>query len=347
MKKKYVFTICSNNYLAQAKTLGDSVLEHNPDYKFIIALCDKKSSEVDYSPFFDFEIIEAHNLEIEAFDKMSAIYNIVELNTSIKPFVFKYIYRHFDADIVIYLDPDIMVFENFKCIENELVISSILLTPHIYKPIPFDDKNPTENTFTNYGIYNLGFLATKKSQDSDSLFEWLSDRMAQNCFIREAEGIFVDQLPMNFAPIFFNNIKITYNEGMNAAPWNLQERIISIKNGKYYVNNRFNLIFYHFSNYNPLNPEVVAVYYTRVGFNDNPSLKVLYDEYNKKLLSNGYEKYKTIKNFYSSDLSGWERTVKLPKSEKESIVKYMIQHPFFIFRKNFYKLLFRLMHIEN
>ena len=45
------FTICSNNYLAQAKTLGDSFLEFHPDWKFIIGLCDEFDSSFDYSAF--------------------------------------------------------------------------------------------------------------------------------------------------------------------------------------------------------------------------------------------------------------------------------------------------------
>ena len=38
---KIIFTICSNNYLAQAKALGDSVLQTNPDYTFFIGLVDE------------------------------------------------------------------------------------------------------------------------------------------------------------------------------------------------------------------------------------------------------------------------------------------------------------------
>ncbi len=333
---KYVFTICSNNYLAQAKTLGDSVLKYNPEYKFIIALCDKLNENIDYSVFSNFEIIEAHNLEIPEFEQMKEQYNIVEFNTSIKPFVFKYIFKHYNADIAMYIDPDLMAFKDFSCIEDELKTSSILLTPHIYRPIELDDKTPDESTFTNYGIYNLGFLAVKKSADTDNLLNWWSDRMAKNCYVKPERGIFVDQLPMNYAPLFFNNVKITLNEGINAAPWNLQERNITLKDGKYIVNDKFDLVLYHFSNYNPLTPDIVAKHYIRVGFKDNPVLKQLYDNYAKILIQNGYEKYKQIKCFYSSELSNWE--VK-SKETKPDIKKYMIKHPLFLFRKGFWELI--------
>ena len=87
-----IFTICSNNYLAQAKTLGDSVLKYHPNHNFTIVLCDKLSQEIDYSAFTNFNIIEAHNIGIDNFEYMTKNYNIVELNTAIKPFVFDFLF---------------------------------------------------------------------------------------------------------------------------------------------------------------------------------------------------------------------------------------------------------------
>jgi len=41
---KIIFTLCSNNYLAQARTLGDSVLKYS-DSKFVIGLVDQNTKE--------------------------------------------------------------------------------------------------------------------------------------------------------------------------------------------------------------------------------------------------------------------------------------------------------------
>lgn len=49
---------------------------------------------------------------------------------------------------------------------------SILLTPHIYTPVPVDGKKPGENTFLNYGIYNLGFLALKNDFTAREFAHW-------------------------------------------------------------------------------------------------------------------------------------------------------------------------------
>lgn len=332
---KIIFTICSNNYLAQAKALGDSILKHNPDYKFIIALCDKKSQAVDYSFLAPHEIIEAHGLGIKKFKQMYSQYSIIELNTSIKPFVFDYLFKNYkEAEYVMYFDPDTYVFNKLNSIEDELNNDSILLTPHIYTPIEFDGETPTENTFTQHGIYNLGFLALKRSEEADKLINWWMRRMEVNCYIRPNEGIFVDQLPMNFAPIFFDKVKIAENWGLNMAPWNLHERVLTEKDNKYFVNDKFPLIFYHFSNYNPNQPNLLATHYNRVIFDDNKILKQAYEVYRNEILNNNYNEMSQIQCFYSKHK---------PKPRKDAnystlrkIIRYLKKYPLFLFRKDFW-----------
>ena len=126
---KIAFTLCSNSFLAQAKTLGDSLLLHNPDYKFIIGLVDNKNSEIDYSFFKPHEIIPANLLRLNDFEQMWKNYLLVELITSLKPFYFSYILNEYsEADSVIYFDPDIMIFNKLSDIEMGLTENSFILT---------------------------------------------------------------------------------------------------------------------------------------------------------------------------------------------------------------------------
>jgi len=332
---KIIFTICSNNYLAQAKALGDSILKYNSDYKFIICLCDKKNSKIDYSFFAPHTIIEAHDIGINKFKQMCNQYNIIELNTSIKPFVFDYLFRTYkDAEYVMYFDPDTYVYEKLTAIEDELKNSSILLTPHIYTPIEFDGESPTENTFTQHGMYNLGFLALKRSEDAGILLDWWMKRLEVNCFSRSHEGIFVDQLPMNFAPIFFKNVKISENWGLNMAPWNLHERTLTIKDEKYFVNGKQPLTFYHFSNCDPNNSGLLSTYYTRVTFEENAVLKKAYDEYKNEVLDNNYNILSDITCVYAG-----EKKKSKPKTGNgtiKKVIKYLKKYPLFLFRKDFW-----------
>jgi hypothetical protein len=300
---KIVFTICSNNYLAKAKALGDSVLRYNSDYKFAICLCDKKNSEIDYSFLRPHLMFEVHALKIDKFKQMCNRYNIIELNTSVKPFVFNHLYKKFrDVEIIMYFDPDTYVFDKLQTIEDELKDSSILLTPHIYTPIEFDGKTPTEINFTRFGIYNLGFLATKRDENTFELLNWWMRRLETNCYTGGRKGIFVDQLPMNLAPIFFKKVKISNNWGLNMAPWNLHERVLTLSNDKYFVNNKYPLVLYHFSDYDPNKPDLLSKGYTRVNFHDNDVLKKVYDKYGEEVLNNNHNNLSKIKCIYSKNI---------------------------------------------
>ncbi len=84
------FTICSNNYLSYAKVLGKSLKKFQPVLKYVIFLCDEKSQLIDYTSLAD-EVIPVHVIEPQ-FKELASKYNIIELNTCIKPRVFEYLF---------------------------------------------------------------------------------------------------------------------------------------------------------------------------------------------------------------------------------------------------------------
>ena len=150
------FTICSNNYLAQAKVLIESLLRHSTNLKIYIGLCDEKNNSIDYSQF-PCEIIEIKNIGIENFDKLWEKYNIVELNTSVKPSLFKYLIKQNpEAHFIYYFDPDIELFNSLEYLNQEFENNfDVLLTPHILSPISLDNKTPGENIFLNFSYKQL------------------------------------------------------------------------------------------------------------------------------------------------------------------------------------------------
>lgn len=90
---KIYFTLCSNNYLAHAATLGKSIKQYDQESKFIIGLVDKKDSTIDYGQFSYFEIIPCFDLGYSEFTEMLVHYNIIEFNTAVKPYYFEYLFR--------------------------------------------------------------------------------------------------------------------------------------------------------------------------------------------------------------------------------------------------------------
>jgi hypothetical protein len=293
-----VFTLCSNNYLAQAITLGDSLLLFNPGYVFKIGLVDKKNDEINYSSI-PFEIIEVEKIPIKKFEEMFRRYNITELNTAVKPFYFKYFLNSFPGAVnIIYLDPDILVYNNFKELEKALHEFEIVITPHFTTPIN-DDKWQAENDFLNSGLYNLGFLALKKGEESVKLIEWWADRLETKAHIDFAKGMFTDQLWMNFAPLYFNNVHIFRHPGYNMAYWNLHERHLEdgdrvLKDGLSFL-----LVFFHFSGYNPLNPGLLSEYQDRFSFENRNDIIEKFKDYSGSLFKSGYNSYSQVPCYYA------------------------------------------------
>src|SRR5476649_1336633 len=114
------FTLCSINYLAQAKTLCDTMAKTNPSWKFILGLVDKNVNNVDLS-FMGCEIIEVEQVPIDGFEGMVNQYSIVEFITAVKPFYFTHLFKtRPEVDKIIYFDPDIMILGPLTDLEIKL-----------------------------------------------------------------------------------------------------------------------------------------------------------------------------------------------------------------------------------
>jgi hypothetical protein len=167
----------------------------------------------------------------------------------------------YNAEKVIYLDPDIGVFNNLSPIRTLLNESSIIITPHQLSPEK-DDIFIIENEilFLKRGTYNLGFFGVKKDVQGLDFLHWWQNRLYDYCFDDNYEvlpeltenhllGLFTDQKWIDLVPSFFSNYHIVRDPGYNVCTWNLSNRnITKSDDGSYFVNG-FPLRFFHFSGY--------------------------------------------------------------------------------------------------
>jgi len=293
-----VLTLCSANYLAHARTLGDSLREHNPDCHFVIGLVDRVPKELEPSYWAPFELIPVEELRLPQFADMVRKYNIVELNTAVKPFYMSYLYeRNPTVDAVIYLDPDILDCGSFKALLDKLKNANIVLTPH---SCTYDDSAANihyEKVMLWAGVYNLGFIATARSLVTDAFLKWWKIRTHNHCYYRPGvAGSFFDQLWMDLAPLYFPGVHIETDPGYNMCYWNHFERRLAFRDGKYLVNEKHDLIFFHFSGYRPENADTSVCRSTEpvASFSERPDLRPIYDDYRSRLLERDYFKIKSL-----------------------------------------------------
>lgn len=251
--KNAVCTIVSKNYLAYAKVLAESALRWNTDISFHLLIVDRKDEEVEIPGV---NIIWVEELGIPEFEKIAFKYNILELNTNVKPtLLLKLLEVHEKA---IYLDPDILVCSPLDEIYAELQNAGVVLTPHVLT-LNAADAPDNEINFLNSGAFNLGFVGVSRAPQGISFLKWWEERCLHAAYDELENGLFVDQKWINLIHCGFDSVKVLRHFGMNVAYWNYHERQLTIQDGAVYINGEFPLVFFHFSGLTG-NNEVLSKY---------------------------------------------------------------------------------------
>lgn len=245
-----VFTVCNIAYLPKALVLADSLREHNQT-RLNVILFDKKQVLSPHPETVDITWVE--DLGLPEWKQLAFIYDIIEFSTSLKPYIaLKLLETHAR---VIFLDPDTAVYSSLDPILKDLDASPVVLTPHYIKPQP-DTDSESDLGMMRFGSFNLGFFAVRQGAEASYFLNWWNRRCIDFCFMESQFGLSTDQKWVSIAPCFFDFLKISFNPGYNAAPWNTFERTLTGKKGdQYMVNTDYPLVFFHFSNFDHTDPQ--------------------------------------------------------------------------------------------
>lgn len=299
------FTICAKNYLAQALTLRESFLKHNPSLNFFIFLADKIDGVEDVDG-----VVALDKSWIPDWVNMAFKYDVIEFNTSIKPFCFGKLFKE-GYEKVIYLDPDIYVTRPLDYIYECLNNRSVVLTPHYCDIEEHFDGAVSEETFNKVGIYNLGFCALKNDKVGQEIAKWWQNRLQYKCYTQSSEGLFVDQKWMDYIPGFFPDATcVSSHHGMNVAIWNLHERELFIDEKQGYMIRRkktgdeFPLLFFHFSGFDPFETTVINRRHPQFNVTTYPSFKPIIEEYRERVYANGYDRFSKMTYGFNHYIDG-------------------------------------------
>lgn len=297
--KTAVFTIASKNYFAFVKTLMQSLEESNPEYERYVGVADVITEEI-HAEASGFRLLSIKDLDLPEERKFLFRYNVLELNTAIKPFVFQTLFEKLGYDRVIYFDPDIYVYQHLTILEKVFNNGyEIILTPHLTGKYDDTSGTPNDLDIMKSGVYNLGFLALNRSRNTMDLVRWWGRKLEYQCVASFKDGLFVDQKWMDLVPGMFEHVYILKHSGCNVAYWNLSHRIGSFDEKKHCFFNDEPLVFFHFSGLNPKDIVNVSKYQDRFNINNIGELKRLFEVYAQKVISNGYDHFRTLKYAYN------------------------------------------------
>lgn len=299
--KTAVFTIGSKNYFAYVKTLMQSLEVSNPQMDRYAVVVDELDEEFTSIPM-NFGLLTLDELKLPNPNCFKFRYDIMEFNTAVKPYAILRLFA--DYDRVVYLDPDIYVYEKLQPVEEALDGGdNFVFTPHFNDIFEEDGCNPNYSDIMQAGTYNLGFVALNKCDDTIRMVTWWANILEKKCINDQRKGIFVDQKWMDLVPGFFEHIKILRDAGLNVAYWNLSHRTITKENKKFFVNGR-PLIFYHFSGLDVDNIDIVSKHQNRFLLKDIGDGGELFERYSEKVLSNDFDVWKRFKYSYGSYADG-------------------------------------------
>lgn len=296
-------TIISANYLAYAQALAASVAKHAVHAAFRVLIVDRPTSDIASAVARSgLHATFAQDLGLDGFEHLAYKFDLVELNTALKPsFLKAALNAGFDA--AIYLDPDVALYADPEPILIALGSAEIVLTPHALAPA-MDGLRPSDIDFLRNGIFNLGFIAVRAGATTAALLDWWEQRCLQFGFIDTGFGTFVDQKWLDLAIAYFDSVAILRHPGCNVAYWNLHERtVVANAQGGYQIGSE-PLIFFHFSGVKADRPATLSPYQTRHALVAGTPLATLVTDYCSRLHANGHEGYRKLSYTYGTLTDG-------------------------------------------
>jgi glycosyltransferase involved in cell wall biosynthesis len=316
-----VCSIIARNYWAHARVLARSLAEVHPDAELTVLVVDADASIATAAAREPFSVVcpRSIGLDTDEFRRMAAIYDVMELSTSLKPWLTRWLFERDDSPVV-YLDPDIRVFTPLDEAWDLASDHGIVLTPHSLAPLPEDAREPSELTMLVSGIYNLGFIAL--GAQSHGFIDWWADRLSRNGLNAQPEGMFVDQRWVDLASSYFET-HVIRDPGWNVAFWNLPTRDVVRTDGSFSVDGS-PLRFFHFSGFDPNRPWRLSRFQgadPRIDPVGRPAIGELCARYATELLSAGYDAHTRVPYGFGRSLTG----LRLGEAERSAYRRELIR----------------------
>ncbi|BDF59463.1 hypothetical protein CE91St36_22800 [Christensenellaceae bacterium] len=256
--------------------------------------------QLDKEPFDEVVYAEDLHVPVDNIKWWIFTHTVVEICTAVKGQALMNFLNKGISDKVVYLDPDIVVYDDLKELENLLNEHDVILTPHLTAP-----EKETRGILDNelcalmHGVYNLGFVAVRNSDNGMKFAEWWRDRLVEYCYDDIPNGIFTDQRWVDMAPAVFDGVFILREPNYNVATWNISNRDVTKKGENYFVNGK-PLQFYHFSGFDSGAQEAMLKKYGK----DNPALLELRNWYIDAQNENGQQELGKRPSAYATFSNG-------------------------------------------
>lgn len=265
--KKAICFIFDKNYLPQGYHAISSAKKHNPDYTTILLIDNPEESDI-------------ADIQLSPMDIGLSIDNWLTVG---RVAIVQHCLRHLDFDTAIFVDGDTYTYNNYSELQHETENHSLVVIPHITKPLPNDNKFPQNRIISLSGNYNTGvWAASKKGLE---FIDWWKEQTALFPITRPDAGLVNEQGWLRFAGDFDDNVKIFRHPGYNVAYWNIKQRNLLLQNNILYIDDK-PLTIVHFSGLKKdIDPCQMSVFQNRYWLDKNDLAYELYKSYHTLIWS--------------------------------------------------------------
>lgn len=259
--KKAICSIFNESYFNQGNHAISSAKKHNPGHD-IILLTDSSINE--------YADIILNPTDLGLSDNWLLIGRIA---------VIEYVLTVLGYDTAIFIDGDTYTYSSYESLQNVTENHSIVVIPHITKPLPDDHYMPQNRIISLSGNYNTGvWSASKKGLN---FLQWWKKQTTLFPILRPDVGLVNEQGWLRFAADFDENTKIFRHPAYNVAYWNIIQRSLSIEDNTILIDN-YPLSIMHFSGLNKeVLPENMSIFQNRYLLDKNSiEYKIFNDYYN-------------------------------------------------------------------
>lgn len=249
MHQKSTHTFCSIitlDYFFYIQALYDSIAHYQSNASFKVLVVDDCTANLTYGSIEVVTLNEIKKYFQSDYNKIAHYESdpASKLRWALKPLFIKYLLLSKEFEKVIFLDPDLLFYNDPTFLFEKLTTSDVLITPHWRSKDPEMDKTNFKSLFTG-GLFNAGFFGCNKN--SLNILNWWLKVCAYK-MVKE-DGLYVDQAYLNLMPIYFQEqVEIIQHKGCNVSNWNLIECKRSIEEGNVILDKIYPLIFIHYTN---------------------------------------------------------------------------------------------------
>lgn len=220
-----VYTSCSLNYLPKARVLAETLAATDPGARLTLCLNDRLPDWLDPAAEPFDEVWTPADLGYDPGWVFQ--HNVMELCTAVKGRALMRLIEAGDAELIVYLDPDVAVYNPLALVDGYLGEASIGLVPHILAPEETElGVELTEISVAAHGVYNLGHLILRPDARGRAFARWWAARLDRYCFDDRARGLFTDQRWVDLAPAIFDGVAILKIPNLDVASWNIGGRTL-------------------------------------------------------------------------------------------------------------------------